>query len=80
MEVRKVRFYRIIDRRVHHRVRARLKNRRRMLSGRAEGFLQNPIPLQNDIFARRIRFRRVRFLRPNIRQSAKQNCDCQKTM
>jgi hypothetical protein len=51
-----------------------------MLSGRAEGFLQNPIPLENDIFAGRIRVRRVRFLRPNIRQSAKQNCDCQKTM
>jgi len=42
-----------------------------MLSGRAEGFLQNPIPLQNDIFARQIWLRRTHFLRPNIRQSAK---------
>jgi len=51
-----------------------------MLPGCADGFLKNAIPLQNNILAGRIRVRRVRFLRPNIRQSAKQNRHCQKAI
>ncbi len=56
------------------------ENGRRLLSGRADGFLQNAIPLQNHILAGQICVRLFDILRPQIRQGAKQNRDCEKTI